>query len=143
MIDYARLGADFWELAMAMAVHIHNRIFRLGVIDIPLRLLNGITLHISYLHTFGYHAYVHLPRANRPKTTPYAYEGIFVGYSPNSPAWPVSMPYTETILTSRLVTLNEFDRLELLDEWHASNHEGCGVSSSSLPITSIPTSVTI
>jgi hypothetical protein len=38
MLDYARLGAEFWEFAMAVAEacgHIRNRTFRRGVNDIP------------------------------------------------------------------------------------------------------------
>jgi hypothetical protein len=86
MLDYASLGSDLWEFAMAVAVHLHNRTFPRGVNDIPLRLLTGATPDLSYLRTFGCRTFVHVPRATRPKTAPSAREGIFVGCSPYSVA---------------------------------------------------------
>jgi hypothetical protein len=81
---------------MAVAVQIHNRTFRRGVSDIPLRLLTNSTPDLSYSPTFGCLAYIHVPRACPLKITPSAREGIFVGYSYDSPACLVWMPDLET-----------------------------------------------
>eukprot|EP00873_Tetraselmis_striata_P036510 jgi/Tetstr1/456774/TSEL_004141.t1 len=129
MLDYAGLGPEFREFAMATAVHIHNRTFRRGVDDIPLHTITGSTPSLSYMRTFGCPAYVHVPRAIRPKVAPSAREGVFVGYSSDSPAWLDMMPDTRVVLTSRSVAFNETDRLgrfdaELPYEWHAATPEG-------------------
>ena len=107
MPDHASLGADCWEFAIAVAVYIHNRTFRRGVKDTPLRLMTGATPDLSYLRTFGYLAFVHAPRANRSKTTPSAHEGIFVGYSHDSPTLLVWMPDTRVVLATRNVAFHE------------------------------------
>jgi hypothetical protein len=137
--DYAGIGSDFWEFAMAVAVHLHNRTFRRGVNDIPLRLLTGATRDLSYLRAFGCPAFVHVPRATRPKNAPCAREGIFVGYSPDSLAWLVWVPDTRAVLASRNVAFNEADRLgrfdhSIPDEWPTSTlASGTSPSSSPLP----------
>jgi hypothetical protein len=105
-LDYACLGSDFLEFAMAIAVHLHSRTFRRGVTDIPLRLLTGVTPNISYMRTFGCPAFMHVPRATRPKTVPSPREGIFVGHSLDSHAWLVWMPDTCVALASRSVAFH-------------------------------------
>jgi hypothetical protein len=144
MLDYECLGAEFGEFAMAVAVHIHCT-FRRGVNDIPLRMITSATPDLSYLRTFGCPAFVHVPRANRSKIAPFTREGIFVGYSPDSPAWLVWMPDTRIVLASRNVAFNEIDRLgrfdpTVPDEWHASPQQDCIVSSPSRVIPPSPSS---
>jgi hypothetical protein len=116
---------------MAVAVHIHNYTFPRGVSDIPLCLPTNSTPDLSYMRTFGCQVYVHVPLANRPKIAPSAREGILIGCSSNSPAWLVWMPDAKPIFTIRVVAFDESYRMgrfdaSLLDEWHASTHEGCG-----------------
>jgi hypothetical protein len=125
MFDHACLGSDLWEFAMAVAVHLHNHTFRRGVNNIPLRLLTGATPYLSYLRTFGCPAFVHVPRATRPKSAPSALEDIFVGYSQYSHVRLVWMPCTRVVLANRSVGFHEADRLgrfdpTILDEWPIS-----------------------
>lgn len=79
MLDYYMgMSADLWVFVVAIAVHIHNRTYRRGIEDIPLRHLTRVTHDLSYLRTFGCPAYVHVPRANRSKVAPSSKHGIFV-----------------------------------------------------------------
>jgi hypothetical protein len=110
---------------MLVAVDLHNRTFRRGVNEIPLRLLTGASPDLSYLGTFGRPAFVHVPRATRPMTAPSAGEGIFVGYSADSLAWLVWMPGTRVVLASRSVAFREAYRMCRFDpsfpkEWQAA-----------------------
>jgi hypothetical protein len=130
---------------MAVAMHIHNRTFRRGINDIPLRLLTGATPDLSYLRTFGCPAFVSVPRANRSKIAPSARVSIFVGYSPDSRAWLIWMPNTRVVLISRSVAFHETDRLgrfdsSMPDEWLTSPPQDCVVSSPPRVVHSPPSS---
>jgi hypothetical protein len=77
------------------------------------------------MRAFGCPYFVHVPRANHPKTAPSAREGNFVCCIPSFRAWLVWMLDTRAFLSSRNVTFHEADHLgrfdpELPNELHSS-----------------------
>ena len=79
----------------------------------PLRLhplyqkLTGIEPDLSRLRVSGCPAYVHIDHGNRNKLDDKAWEGIFVGYADDNPAWLIFNPSTSNVMRSRSVTFNE------------------------------------
>jgi hypothetical protein len=77
-----------------------------------LTLATNQTADLSYVRIFGCSAYTHVDSAMRKKLDDKAWKGIYVGCSPDSPAWLVFNPSTGRIIASRSVV---FDEGELLN----------------------------
>jgi len=107
MLHGARLGKQYWGLAMAAAVYIRNRVWSAGAGGIPYQMVHGVAPDLGNLRVFGCPAYVHLDASRRMKMDDRAWRGIFVGYAPDSPAWLVYNPETRNVLRSRNVTFDE------------------------------------
>jgi hypothetical protein len=99
-------------MAFTHAVFLHNRTYRYGVYGIPLALATNQTADLSYVRIFGCSPYTHVDSALRKKLDDKAWKGVYVGCSPDSPAWLVFNPSTGRIIARRSVV---FDEGELLN----------------------------
>ena len=69
--------------------------------------VTGIRPTLDHLRVFGCPAYVNVPTSLRRKLSDAAWEGIFVGYAADSPAWLVYNPRTKNVVRSRSAIFNE------------------------------------
>jgi hypothetical protein len=88
-------------------VYLRNRTWSKGASAIPFTALTGRDPDLSNIRVFGCPAYVNTDSSQRPKFSPKAWQGIFVGYAFDSPAWVVYNPCTNRVFNSRSVTFNE------------------------------------
>ena len=107
MLLEAGLDKRFWGYAFLTAVHVRNRVWSSGSHCIPLEAISGIRPSLDHLRVFGSPAYVNIDTSLRRKLSDSAWEGIFVGYAPDSPAWLIYNPRTRTVVRSRSVVFNE------------------------------------
>ena len=107
MLLDAGLDKRFWGHAFLTAVHVRNRVWSSGSQCIPMEAVTGIRPTLDHLRVFGSPAFVHIDSSLRRKLSDSAWEGIFVGYAPDSPAWLIYNPRSRTIVRSRSVTFRE------------------------------------
>ena len=107
MLSFAELPNTYWVLAFDAAVYIRNRVWSTGAKGIPFELLTGVRPDLSHLRVFGCPAYVHTPASQQRKLSEKAWQGVFVGYCTDSPAWKVYNPVTRRVLHSRDVVFDE------------------------------------
>jgi hypothetical protein len=88
-------------------VYVRNRSWSKGVEVIPFTAITWCNPDLTNLRIFGCLAYVHIESSQRPKFSPKAWQGIFVGYAFDSPAWIVYNPVTRRVLRTRIATFNE------------------------------------
>jgi hypothetical protein len=88
-------------------VYLRNRTWSKGASVIPFTALIGRDPDLSNIRVFGCPAYVNIDSSQRPKFSPQAWQGIFVGYAFDSSAWLVYNPSTKRVIRSRSVTFNE------------------------------------
>ena len=108
MLLEAGLDKRFWGHAFLTAVHVRNRVWNSGSQCIPMEAVTGTRPTLDHLRVFGSPAYVNIPSSLRRKLSDAAWEGIFVGYAPDSPAWLIYNPRTRNVVRSRSVTFNEY-----------------------------------
>mmetsp|Transcript_12208 Transcript_12208/g.21920 ORF Transcript_12208/g.21920 Transcript_12208/m.21920 type:complete len:504 (-) Transcript_12208:653-2164(-) len=118
LLSTAGLPRSYWEFGFKHAIFIHNRTYRTGVDGIPITLALDIVPDLSTTKIFGCKSYVHVDAALRRKLDDKAWEGVFVGNSPDSPAWLIYNPTTKRTVASRSVI---FDECELLSA-HFPDH---------------------
>ena len=107
MLLHAGQPRSFWEFALSTAVFIHNRVPRLRPNGIPVVLAGLPEPDLSKLRVWGCPAYVHIPDHLRRKMDSRAYQGIFVGYATDAPAWKIWNPTTNSVIYSRNVEFDE------------------------------------
>ena len=107
MLADSGLPDRFWGLALRMAVHIRNRTYTKGTDGIPWQLLTGQRPDLSSLRVFGSRCFVHIDKSRRWKSSPRAWQGVFVGYPASSPGWLVWNPKSSRLFVSRNVTFDE------------------------------------
>ena len=107
MLLEAGLDRRFWGHAFLTAVHVRNRVWSSGSQCIPLEAITGTRPSLDHLRVFGSPAFVNIDTSLRRKLSDSAWEGIFVGYAPDSPAWLIYNPRTRNVIRSRSVTFNE------------------------------------
>ena len=88
-------------------VYVRNRSWSKGAGLIPFTSLTERDPGLSNLRVFGCPVYVHIDSSQRLKLSSKAWQGIFVGYAVDSPAWLVYNPTTNRAIRSRNVTFNE------------------------------------
>jgi hypothetical protein len=81
---------------------------------IPLTLATHQTTDLSHVRIFGCSAHTNVDSALRKKLDDKAWKGIYVGCSPDSPAWLVFNPSTGRTIASRSVV---FDEGEVLNKF--------------------------
>ena len=69
--------------------------------------MTGELPNLSHLRIFGCPAYVHVEKSARRKLDNKSWEGIFIGYASDSPAWLVYNPSTRCVIRSANVTFDE------------------------------------
>ena len=107
MLLEAGLDKRFWGYAFLTAVYVRNRVWSSGSQCIPMEAVTGTRPSLDNLRVFGSPAYVNIDNSLRRKLSDSAWEGIFVGYAPDSPAWLIYNPKTRNVVRSRSVTFNE------------------------------------
>ena len=117
MLKHAGLDMSFYGFALAAAVYTRNRVWSSSCQGIPLELLTSQPVNLNHIKVFGCPAFVHIDSSRRSKFEPRAFEGVFVGYALDSPAYLIWNSATKRVIRSRNV---EFDEL-----W-----ESCGSSGS-------------
>jgi hypothetical protein len=103
----AHLHDRFWGHAFLAMIYVRNRSWASGANVIPYTALHGCNPDLSNLRTFGCPAYVHIDSSQRAKFDAKAWQGIFVGYAFDSPAWLVYNPVTNKVIRSRSVVFDE------------------------------------
>jgi hypothetical protein len=103
----ARLHDRFWGHALLAMIYVRNRSWAAGANVIPYTALHGHNPDLSNLRTFGCPAYVHIDSSQRAKLSSKDWQGIFVGYAFDSPAWLVYNPVTNKVVGSRSVVFDE------------------------------------
>jgi hypothetical protein len=116
LLSTAGLPRSYWEFGFRHAIFIHNRTYRTGVAGIPITLALDIIPDLSTTKIFGCKSYVHVDAALRRKLDDKAWEGIFVGNSPDSPAWLIYNPTTKRTVASRSVIFYECELLSLFPD---------------------------
>jgi hypothetical protein len=107
MLHTAGLDHSFWSLAMNVAVYIRNRVCCEASGGVPFELVTGRSVDLSHLRVFGCPAYVYVDKSRRWKLDDRVWEGIFVGYAPDSLVWLVYNPRTRRVERSRNVVCDE------------------------------------
>jgi transposase InsO family protein len=67
MIRQSTLPKSYWALAMAVEVHICNRVIKHGDGGVPYELLIDRRADMSFMGVFGCHAYVHIDKSQPHK----------------------------------------------------------------------------
>ena len=88
-------------------IYVRNRSWSKGDGVIPFKALTGRDPDLSNLRVFGCPAYVHIDYSQRLKFSSKAWQGIFVGYAFDSPAWIVYNTITRKVFRTRSVIFNE------------------------------------
>ena len=128
----ALLHDRFWGYAFLAMIYVRNRSWSTGANCIPYTALHGRNPDLSNLRVFGCPAFVHIDSSQRVKFSAKAWQGIFVGYAFDSPAWLVYNPVTHKVIRSRSVTFDE--------SWSPSSHVS-RTSGEPLPLSpTLPTS---
>ena len=107
LLNEAHLGRAFWGHAFLTVVHIRNRVWNSGSNCIPYCAVTNKKPDLSKLRVFGCPCYVHIDSDNRNKFDDKSWEGTFVGYASNSPAWLIYKHSTGNVLRSRSVLFDE------------------------------------
>ena len=107
MLLHAGLPGSYWEFALSAAIFVYNRVPRQRPHGIPVVLAGLPEPDLSKLRVWGCPAYVHIPANHRKKMDPRAYQGIFVGYATDAPAWKIWNPATQSVVYSRNVEFDE------------------------------------
>ena len=110
------LALRFWGFAFLTAAYVKNRVWHSGARGIPFHMVTGTKPDLSHLRVFGCPAYVHIEKPARKKLQPKAWQGVFVGYAFDSPAYLIYNPRTRSVVRSQNVTFHEGWR----DTVHAS-----------------------
>lgn len=90
-----------WPYAVQNAAHIRNRCYNERTNNTPYFMLTGKKPNLSKMWVFGSECYAY--KHDHKKLDPRCEEGIFVGYSKNSPAYLVYKPHTGKVSKHRLV----------------------------------------
>ena len=107
LLQDSGLAARFWGFAFLTAAYVKNRVWHSGAQGIPIQLVTGNKPDLSHLRVFGCPAYVHIEKSSRKKLEPKAWQGIFVGYAFDSPAYLIYNPRTRSVVRSQNVTFHE------------------------------------
>ena len=86
LLNDSGLAKRFWGYAFLTVVYVRNRVWNSGAGCIPFQRVTGRLPDLSHLRVFGCPAFVHVDKSARRKLADKAWEGIFVGYAPDSPA---------------------------------------------------------
>jgi hypothetical protein len=100
MIRQAALPKTYLALAMAVAVHVRNRMHSGGAGAVPFTLATGKRADLSSMRVFGCPTYVHVDKSQRRRLDDRAWKGVFVGYASESPAVLVYTHATPTTTTN-------------------------------------------
>ena len=103
----AALAKSFWGYAFLTVAYIRNRVWHSGAGCIPYQKVTGNSPDLSNLRVFGCPAYVHIESARRKKLDQKAWQGVFVGYALDSPAWLIYNPATKNVIRSQNVSFHE------------------------------------
>ena len=101
------LAKSFWDYAFLTVSYVRNRVWHSCAGCIPFQKVTGQAPDLSGLRVFGCPAYVHVDPSRRKKLEPKAWEGIFVGYACDSPAYLIYNPATKNVIRSKHVKFNE------------------------------------
>ena len=107
LLTDAALAKSFWGYAFLTVSYVRNRVWHSGAGCIPFQKVTGQAPDLSGLRVFGCPAYVHVDPSRRKKLEPKAWEGIFVGYACDSPAYLIYNPATKNVIRSQNVKFNE------------------------------------
>jgi hypothetical protein len=107
LIRQAALPKSYWAIAMAAAVHVRNRVHSGGAGGVTFTLATGRRADLSSMRVFGCPVYVYVDKSQRRKLDDHAWEGVFVAYASESPAWLVYNPATRRVVSSRNVVFDE------------------------------------
>jgi transposase InsO family protein len=109
MLRTASLPKDYWQYAMAAAVHITNRLpSRANDGRSPYELWTGTVPDISHLRVFGCQAYALVPKQKRQKLDDKATASIFLGYPSSQKGHIMQDMQTKRIFVSRAITFDEW-----------------------------------
>ena len=70
-------------------------------------MFSGENTEVSHLNIFGWPVYIHIPKEKRKKLNLSEKKGLFVGYSEQSKAYRIYIPWYRQIKLSRDVTFDE------------------------------------
>ena len=107
LLTDAGLAKSFWGLGFLTVAYVRNRVWHSGACCIPLQKVTGSKPDLSHLRVFGCPAFVHIESSRRRKLEPKAWQGVFVGYATDSPAYLIYNPATKNIIRSQNVSFNE------------------------------------
>ena len=107
LLDDAGLAKSFWGYAFLTVAYVRNRVWHSGAGCIPFQKVTGNKPDLSLLRVFGCPAFVHIESSRRKKLEPKSWQGIFVGYAFDSPAYLVYNPATGNVIRSQNVVFNE------------------------------------
>ena len=137
MLKDAKLGDEFWLLAMRTAAYVRNRVHSRAVNGVPYQLLHGGVPRLHNLKVFGCPAYVHVDASRRLKMQDKAVKGVFVGYSERSPVYIVWVPEKRQLLRSRNVTFDETGANVVVHSVEEEEEQGDAVLDNARPQTPV------
>ena len=108
MLKTAKLGNEFWVLALHTAFYISNRCLTVSLPKgkTPFEMFFGKKPDLSNLKVFGCTAFKHI-ETHQDKLSDTATKEVFVGYSEDSEAYILYNPYSKKTSFSRNVSFDE------------------------------------
>jgi hypothetical protein len=108
LLTHAGLPVQYWQVAIATAAHITNRLPSSAASQrSPYELWTGHLPDVRHLRVFGCRAYAHVPDQKRRKFDPKATTCIFLGYATEQKGYRLQDEATGKIFISRDVSFDE------------------------------------
>ena len=108
MLNGARLGQEFWPVAVNIACYLKNISPTSTLVDkTPYEVWPGKKTYVAHLKIFGYEAFMHVPKEKRSKLDNKDEKCIFVGYKDGIKGYKLWNPVTRKTVYIRDVFFRE------------------------------------
>ena len=104
MLIESGLPKCLWTYAVMCSVYTRNRCYNPRLDMTSLEAMTGRRPDVSKMHVFGTKCFAYVQNAK--KLDARCFEGVFVGYDRNSPAYLVYSPNTQTVKRVRCVSFS-------------------------------------
>ena len=114
MLHQKQMEKKFWAEALAVAVHVRNRVTTRGLspTTTPYEVMFGKKPNMSYLRVFGSRCWYNLRRPNVDKLDPRAREAVMIGYARGIQGYKLWDVAEQKVVATRDVRFDELDEYD-------------------------------
>ena len=122
MVSHSKLPKSFWGEAMRTSIDLINLFSSIHLKDdVPKRVWTGKYVSYDHLRMFGYKAFVHIPKDERPKLDVKVKSCIFLGYGHEEFGYRLWDPMSRNIVRRRDVVFFEDQLVDDCDKVEKAN----------------------